>query len=95
MFSLLDKPELRDLVVILKGVDWHQLGTQLKVPHDQLKAIDNDYPDTPRKLNEMLQCWLNDESNPSWKKICEALQRIQGYTNIIQKIETEYMIAVN
>ena len=68
--------ELSDLVVELKNVDWHELGIQLKVPFKELKEIDRQCIDITRKRSEMLAFWLDNEEEPSWQKVYDALERI-------------------
>ena len=82
-------PALCDLVVVLRGVDWHQLGTQLHVPQQALKKIDEECHDTPRKLNATLAYWLNNEE-ASWEKIIEALERIGCHGNLIVELRSKY-----
>ena len=89
-FSIDSQPELSDLVVVLKSVDWHQLGTQLKVPDHKLRTIDGDYNKSERKLNETLQYWLKNDDESSWEKICEALKRIGDHAKLVQEILTNY-----
>jgi hypothetical protein len=75
------------LVCRLQEVDWNQLGIQLDVPRHILKNFDRDYPhDSSRKLSEVLQYWINNEPEPSWEKILQALQRIGGHRNIITNV---------
>ena len=83
-------PRLRDLVVELKSVDWHELGIQLGVPIDRLDKIDEDYKDCDRKLSEVLKYWLNNDINPSWNTICGALQKIGRFHRIVVGIRIKY-----
>lgn len=83
-------PLLKDLVVELKSVDWHQLGTQLGVAHERLDKIDDDYRLSETKLNHMLYSWLENEQNPSWQKICEALRRIGNHARLARKLTIQY-----
>ena len=85
--------ELRDLVVVLREVDWHQLGIQLNVPKYILRNIERENPhDEARKLSEMLEYWKKNEKNTFWSKIIEALERIDDHKNIIAKIQSKYEI---
>lgn len=88
-----DKLELHDLVYILEEIetDWHKFGIQLKIKPHVLNRIDKDYTDTSRKFSEMLQHWLRNESEPSWIKVYVALNRIGGYENLEQRIDTTYI----
>ena len=85
--ALCDAPELCDLVVALRGVNWHELGTQLHVPQEELKKIDEECHDTPRKLNATLAYWLNNEE-ASWEKIIEALERIGRHGNLVDDLRS-------
>ena len=84
--------KLRDLVVVLREVDWYQLGIQLEVPIHILRKIERQNPrDESRMLTEMLEYWKDNEEDPSWEKIAEALQRIGGHRNIITQIRSKYI----
>ena len=83
------RPTLRDLVVALREVDWHQLGTQLGVPPEELKKIDEECHDISRKLNETLSYWLKNEE-PSWEKITEALERMGHHGNLVIELRSKY-----
>ena len=83
-------PQLSDLVIELRMVNWHQLGIQLQLPPDKLDKIEEDYPSAERRLSEVLQYWLDDEKNPSWDKVCEALRRIGGFARIVHGLKVKY-----
>ena len=83
------EPSLCDLVVALREVDWHQLGTQLGVPQEELERIDEECRDVPRKLNKMLDYWLRNKE-PSWEKIVKALGRIGRHGNLIIELRSKY-----
>ena len=84
--------KLRDLVVVLREVDWYQLGIQLEVPIHILRKIERQHPhDESRMLTEMLEYWKDDEEDSSWEKIVKALQRISGHRKIITEIRSKYM----
>ena len=84
--------KLRDLVVVLREVDWYQLGVQLEVPIHILKRIKRqNVHDELAMLTEMFEYWKDNEEDPSWEKIAEALQRIGGHRNIITQIRSKYI----
>ena len=87
---LIARPRLLDLTNELKMVNWHRLGTQLEVPPDRLDKIEEDHPTSERRLYEVLWYWLNDETDPSWDKICEALCRMGGFTRIVRELKVKY-----
>ena len=84
--------KLKDLVVVLREVDWYQLGVQLNVPAYILRDVNEQNPhNVSRKLSKMLEYWKDNEEDPSWEKIVKALQRIRGHRNIITVIKSKYM----
>ena len=83
-------PRLLDLTNELKMVNWHRLGRQLDVPPDRLDKIEEDYATSERRLYEVMLYWLNDETDPSWDKICEALRRMGGFARIVRELKIKY-----
>ena len=81
-----------DLVIVLREVDWHQLGTQLRVPQEELKKIDEECHSTSRKLNATLDYWLKNHEKASWEKIIEALERIGHHGNLVVELTSKYCI---
>ena len=86
------QPQLRDLMVILREAQtgWHDVGTQLDVPHHELARIEKENTEITRRLKEMLHYWLKNDEEPTWEKIREALVRIGGYNNICREITIKY-----
>ena len=79
-------------MVVLREVDWYQLGIQLEVPIHILRKIEKQNPrDESRMLTEMLEYWKDNKEDPSWEKIAEAVQRISGHRNIVDEIRSKYM----
>ena len=87
-----NKPQLSDLVICLKDVDWHQLGTQLKVPSEKLKEIEEEYHG-PRKLNEVLQYWLKNDEEATWETVLKALERISSHKSLVSDLRMKYCIS--
>ena len=84
------------MVYELKEVDWNQLGIQLNVPRHILRNIDRENPgNESRKLSEVLQYWIDNEPEPSWEKIIQALQRIGEHRNIITSIQLKYYCTIS
>ena len=77
-------------MVALHGVDWHQLGTQLGVPQEELERIDEECHNVSRKLNKMLDYWLKNNEEPSWEKIVKALERIGHHGNLVTDLRCKY-----
>jgi len=84
--------DIRTLTHELKDVtEWFQLGFQLGVRHNKLKQIEQDYShETERCKAEMLNCWLQGDSESSLSKVVEALQRMDCMV-LAQQLEREYM----
>ena len=62
------KPELKDLVIALRGVvEYHDLGLQLDLPESELALIDK-HPVEDR-LRMMLSEWLDFDPKASWEKL--------------------------
>ena len=62
----------------------------MNVPRHILRNIDRENPSNEsRKLSEVLQYWIDNEPEPSWEKIIQALQRISGHKNIITSIQSK------
>ena len=54
---------------------WHQFGTVIGVPEDLLKQYSS-YPDDGR-LIEMLNYWLNNYQNLTWRDVAKVLRDIE------------------
>jgi hypothetical protein len=86
------KPELKDLVIALRGVvECHDLGLQLGLPESTLKLIDK-HP-VEDHLRIMLSEWLQFDPEASWEKIAVALSKI-GKNAIAVNVRREFMSVV-
>ena len=84
-------PQLCDLVIELKMVDWYRLGVQLEVPTDKLDKIEEDYrSQSEKQLTKVLDYWLLNEPNPTWDKICEVLRKMGGFGRIVCDLTVKY-----
>ena len=72
-------PTLKELSNELATVEkWHKLGVNLGLQGHQLRKLQEDYPrDSDRRKCEMLDIWLRNVQNPTWKVIVEALNLMQ------------------
>ena len=68
-------PTLKALTNELKSVsDWHSLGVNLDLKRHQLSEIGRNYHgDDKRCKTEVLGCWLDNTTNPTWEAVAEAL----------------------
>lgn len=78
-------------MIVLKAVDWHELGLQLGLECSKLDEIDDQYAKIPRKRSTMLGSWLDNEEEPTWGKIVTALERLGGHNAVIKTIKSEFM----
>ena len=86
------KPELKDLVIALRGVvEYHDLGLQLDLPESELALIDK-HPVEDR-LRMMLWKWLQFDPEASWEKLATALDKI-GKNAIAANVRREYVNSV-
>ena len=87
-----DTPTLKGLKNALKSVlDWHSLGVNLDLKSHQLGTIEKNHPgDDERCRTEMLICWLDSTTTPTWEAVAEALDRMeQG--RIADEIRRKYV----
>ena len=67
--------------------DWHKLGVQLEVPSAKLKEIEKNYTtDTIRCKTEVLDWWLRNQPEISWKKLAQAVEKMGGYASLAQNL---------
>ena len=80
MFAVVSPPTLQLLLEALKDFDdWFVFGAFLGVPVKQLRKIESshlrgDFLD--RCKIDMLQYWLDNNVNASWKDVARALEQI-------------------
>ena len=59
--------------------DWELLGLQL-VKHTDLATIDaNRHGKVSLCMIDMVSQWLKTELEPSWNKLAEAVEKVEGY----------------
>ena len=69
-------PRLKDLVLI-RAVEWYDLGLQLGVENAELKVIQKNNPGDLRACRrEMFKAWLRINPSPSYQQLVEALQAV-------------------
>ena len=85
------RPQLRDLIVVLKGVTaWHDLGLHLGLPESTLAVIALHH-DTSGHLRMMLSNWLSFDNEASWEKLATALNKI-GENVIAADVRRQFVI---
>jgi hypothetical protein len=87
------KPELKELVIALRGVvEYHDLGLQLDLPESALKLIDKHH-DSKDHLRMMLSEWLQFDPKASWEKLAAALEKL-GKNAIAAEVRRQFMSIV-
>ena len=86
----LKKPELKDLVIALRGVvECHNLGLQLGLPESKLALIDKHSVED--HLRMMLSEWLQFDPEASWENLATALNKI-GKNAIAANVRQQFVI---
>ena len=78
-------------MLVLKTVDWYNLGIQIGIDKAKLDEIDDQYSQKQidRKRSDMLGYWLDNEEEPTWGKIINALERLGDYNGVIRTIKSK------
>ena len=90
---MIDVPTLQQLLKVLKTVDnWFVFGVHLGVPMDQLNKIELSYhqKDLERYKIEMLQYWLENNKNASWKNVVQALEQTDQLA-LAETVKQQYL----
>ena len=86
-------PTLKALKNALKSVlDWHSLGVNLDLKSHQLGTIEKNHRgDDERCRTEVLICWLDNTTTPTWEAVAEALDQMeQG--RVADELRKKYII---
>ncbi len=87
-----------DLVTVLEVLlevraQWNDIGLGLGVPPGTLEAIEQDHPNSKRRLTEVLKVWLNSLPDPSWEGLVQALRRpLVGEEVLANKLEMRFCL---
>ena len=76
------------IVCQLKGVNKpFQLGIQLGIDYEVCERFEKDHVgDTGRQLIEVIQHWLKNKSDCSWKKLARAVRNVGGHDQLAEKL---------
>ena len=70
------EPQLKDLLLI-RTVEWYNIGLHLGVDDEELKVIQQNYPRNSKACKrEMFSAWLRTASSPSYQQLVEALRAV-------------------
>ena len=64
--------------------EWRKIGSELSLRVHDLLVIGANCGDKKICLSEMLSSWFENERNPSWNKLCNALHRAGLYSKAEQ-----------
>ena len=79
-YNILSPSDEHSLGTILDSIStlaaqWFNLGLALRLSHGKLTQIESNHSkDSLRCLTETVNAWLQNSSNPSWKKLVAALR---------------------
>ena len=63
--------------MLVRAVEWYDLGLQLGVENAELKVIQKNNPGDLRACRrEMFEAWLRITTNPSYQQLVEALHAV-------------------
>ena len=79
--------ELRDLT----WSDIKDLAVQLKIDFNKLLNIEGQTDQPTDRMHRALNIWLEKDSNASWEKIINALNRVKGKDVLIQKLKEKHL----
>jgi serine/threonine protein kinase len=86
-----ERPKLKELAEELHDVKrkWKVIGTQLEIPRPTLENIEVRYKDDLEEaFTEMMNEWLKQADEPSWRAIAEVLRsRSVGETKLAKNVE--------
>ena len=85
-------PTLKELMNELRSVsDLHTLGVNLDLKRHQLSEIEKNHRgDDKRCRTEVLGCWLDNTTNPTWKAVAEALYLMEAHS-VADTIQRKYI----
>ena len=88
-------PTLKALTNELKSVsDWHTLGVNLDLKHHKLSEIEKNHRgDDKRCRTEVLGCWLDNTTNPTWEAVAEALYLMEAHA-AVNNIQSKYITSI-
>ena len=70
-----------------KLVDWYTFGILLKVPPHVLRRIEAEHPNNlDRRKTDLYEYWLNNEHEPSWYKVCDALMNMPKERDVVEDV---------
>lgn len=80
--------DVRSLSTLLATIfNWESLGIRLGLQMHQLEKIRHDCQgDLEMCKNRLYDCWLRQNTNPTWRQVVEALEQMEE-NNLADKIK--------
>ena len=69
-----------------RAAEWDELGIALEMSRGKLCIINDDNEGSLRKLQEMIQTWLDDDLDHSWRKLINALSEL-SWGEVAKEVE--------
>ena len=86
---LSSKPKRKDINKYSELDDkWYSLGTELEIDDGKLDELEEKYSDPHRRMIKAFGVWLEEEENPTYRKLLQALSNI-GKRDVAKSICTE------
>ena len=95
MMTDIPVPTLKQLLKELEKVGkWFVFGIYLDVPVDQLEKIESSHQqkDLERCKIDMLQYWLDNNVNASWKNVVRALEQTDQLV-LAETVKHKYLLS--
>lgn len=68
-------------------VDWYPLGVQLDVPTSEMRQFEIIHRGNPtRCMLDMLEYWMLNSENVSWRYLANALETVGGYAKVVHSL---------
>ena len=89
--SELSISDLADILAALTEItDPYQLGIQLKVDLAELDTIEKNHPgNIGRQKTEVIKYWLRNSLDASWTTLANAVERMGGHANLVQRLRNK------
>jgi len=70
--------------------DWYSLGIHLDIPTSVLKQIERDCKDTVRSRIEVIDLWLDNDPEPTWNKLAQAIEDMGGHPKVVETLRANH-----
>ena len=84
---------LSEIITILTPLEdkYFQLGIQLGIEAEAIKAIEGNYPMQSRRFSETIILWQNKSTRGQrWSTLADAVQRVGGYDRLVEELRAQH-----